>query len=222
MKNNTDPLLLEIQEEINRERMIKFANKYGVAVVVAAILLFVGVGLYQFWNQYQSRQAQATGDQIYSILRDGSQDEFTLTKLDATSKSNGYFEISLLNKAQFQIKSGDNAGAVASFDAVAKNSKAEKSMRDLAALNAATLLFNTNSKAEGLEKRLVDLTAADNTFKYSAMEMLAGYYIQNGEQSKTDTVIANLVKEANVPVTIAKRAKELSPKAAAEAVNEEE
>jgi hypothetical protein len=218
-----DPLLMEIQEELNRENMVKFFSQFGGVLFVLAIILLIAVAGYQYWRQDQIKDAKKAGTEVYNILRsaDKPQDEFSLKKLDETSHSKGYYEISLLNKAQIQIKNNDIPGAIKSFDAVSKNTDADKGLRDLAGLNAANLLLNANPKAEGLEQRLVGLTADDNSFKYNAMELLASFYIQNGNQEKANEVLDKLVKSANVPVTIAKRAKELSPPAA-EPQNEEE
>lgn len=220
MKN--DPLLLEIQEEISRENMVKFVNKYGKLLAVAGILLFVGVAAYQFWLQYHLKESAKTGSVVYKIMSDKPQDEFALKSLDEASHAPGYFEIALMNKAQIQIKNNDFPGAIASFDAVAKSSHADKALKDLAALNAANLLLNTNPKADGLEKRLSDLTDQDNSFKYNAMELLASYYLQNGSDKKAQEVLEKLTKEANVPVSISKRARELMPHTATQAENEED
>jgi hypothetical protein len=210
MKN--DPLFLEIKEEIDREKMVKFFSKYGQSLVVAGIVLIIAIGIYNVWKQNQVKQSKLAGNEVYAVMKnmDKPLDEFSIKKLDETSKKKNYFEVSLLNKAAAQTKAENFTGAVETYDVIVKNTSADKGLRDLAALNAANLLLETNPKATGLEKRLMDITADDNAFKYNARELLASFYAQNGEQEKADKILQALSSDANVPVTIAKRAKQLS------------
>ena len=85
MKN--DPLLMEIQDEISRENMVRFANQYSKWIITAAILFFVGIAAFQFWQQYSVAEATKTGDQVYSVLAntDKHPDEFSLKALDSAS-----------------------------------------------------------------------------------------------------------------------------------------
>lgn len=208
MKKN-DPLLMEIQDEINRENMVRFINKYGKALAIAGVILFLAVAAYQFWNQYRREQASKTGSEVYSVLRDlDKADEFATKKLEETSKTSGYYEISMLNKAHLQMRDNDFNGAVATYDAVSKNGS-DKALKDLGAINAANLLLSTNPQAEGLEKRLIDISTDNSSFKYSGRELLAAYYLQNNNHPKAAEILEKLSKDPAVPVTISKRAREL-------------
>ena len=208
MKN--DPLLLEIQDEISRENMVRFVNKYGKLLVIVGIVIFISIAAYQFWDQYRREEAKKTGSEISAIQQDMDKpfDEFTLKKLDQTAKTSGYYEISMLNKAHLQIKNNDIPGAITSFDAAAKNGS-DKALRDLAAINAANLLLNTNPHAEGLETRLTSITGEDASFKYSARELLAAFYLANNNAAKATEILQALSKDPAVPVSISKRSREL-------------
>ncbi len=215
MKN--DPLLLEIQDEISRENMVRFVNKYGKLLVAAGITLFIAIAVFQFWQQHHRQEASKAGSAIYAVMTNANkQDEFSLKKLDATAQSSGYYEISLLNKAQLQVNKNDFTAAITSYDAVAKNGS-DKALRDLASINAANIFLNTNPHADGLEKRLTALTGDDNSFKYSARELLAAFYLANNNKPKAAEILAQLSKDPSVPVSISKRARELSIELSAEA-----
>ena len=56
MAEPTDMLAREIDEELRRERLLKFWDQYGTYILAMALAVVVGVGGYKF---YESRRAQA-------------------------------------------------------------------------------------------------------------------------------------------------------------------
>ncbi len=61
MANTEDTLMREVQEELRRERMEQLWKQYGTYFLVAAIVLVIGVGAYQFNHSRQVAAARAAG-----------------------------------------------------------------------------------------------------------------------------------------------------------------
>jgi hypothetical protein len=79
--------------------------------------------------------------------------------------------------ARFRIASekadtGDNAGAVADYDAIAARNDVPADVRNMARIRAALVLVDTASVAD-LTKRIGDLAGTGNPWRFNAREILA-------------------------------------------------
>ena len=73
-------------------------------------------------------------------------------------------------KASLLAKSGDTAGAVAAYDALA-NAQSNVRLRELALLQAATLLVDTGTLAD-VEARIATIATDDNPMRRVARELI--------------------------------------------------
>lgn len=203
--HGVDTLLLEIREEIKRDEMIKLIKKHSGLAIALTILLVVGVAAFQIYKHYDDKATQQAGAQLLAALE---ADEPNFSAFEKAAKNRHYSDLATISKANSLLKNGDTQKALKTYEQVAKNGK-EKIFRDLATLNVANLLLNQDAKNEKIEQKLKSLIDSKSHFSYSAKDLLAVYYVQNENYDAARKLLKELAKDANAPVTISHRAKQM-------------
>src|SRR5690606_20579234 len=113
----------EVDEDFRREQLREVWNRYGVYLIVVAVLIIVGTAGYRGWEYWQERQAAATGDRYLAALRmtEGDEPAEALGALEAivADGSGAYPALAGLRLAAAKAAAGDLKGAVAGYDEVA-------------------------------------------------------------------------------------------------------
>ena len=165
----------EVDEDLRREQLKRLWDRFGPYVIGVAILIVVATAGYRGWVYWQEKQAQATGDRFLAALQlaNKGENDAAIKALKAI-EANGSGSYPML--AEFRIASemavtGKTKEAIAEYDAIAAKSGVSGEMKALARLRAAALLVDTASLAD-MEKRLNDLAATGNVWRYNARELL--------------------------------------------------
>jgi hypothetical protein len=165
----------EVDEDIRREQLRKLWDRFGPYVLAAAVLIVVATAGYKGWEYWQARQAAATGDRFLAALQlanDGKHDD-ALKAFEAISKdgSGGYPALAHFRVATEKALSNDRSGAIADFDALAKDPGASADIKAMARLRAALLTVDDASFAD-IQSRIGDLATVGNPWRQSAREIL--------------------------------------------------
>ncbi len=157
-------LLREINEDLRLERLRRLGRRYGPAAVAAAVMVAVLVGGWYLWqNRLQERRA-ANADHYASIITDLARDRAGGTGeadrpappsalpiadlVDLAHEAEpGYALLASLSAAAARAGAGDQAGALALYDAVAGDEGVPPHYRALADLQAALLLLDHGAAA---------------------------------------------------------------------------
>ena len=165
----------EVDEEVRRERLKRLWDRYGLFVLIAALLFVAAIGGWRGWEYYQNQRAAAFGSEFEAasaLAEAGKFDEAEKAFAKIAADSNrGYRVLARLREAETTIPR-DRAAAIAQFDAVATDTSVDQRFRDLAAIRAGLLAVDTASLAD-MEKRLTPVTAAGRPFRHTARELLA-------------------------------------------------
>jgi len=130
----------EIQEDLRAERARKLWVRYGGVFAGAALLVLVGVGGWQGWRWYQNRQASAEAGLFLADLRSAEAQGADLKAIAgslagrANTAPEGYRLIERLRAAALMAEAGQTSEALALWDQVAADGKADQLYRDLASL----------------------------------------------------------------------------------------
>lgn len=175
MTDERDSLLREVDEELRREQMQKFWERYNGAILGAAALIVALVGGYKLMESRRMAAAEAAGAEFAHALRlsdDKKADEATKAFQDiATNGTSGYAALSRLHLAGDQVKAGKNAEALATYEAIAKDGSADDLLKSYAQLQAASLRMGEADFTE-IQNRLTPLASDSSAFKVSARELL--------------------------------------------------
>jgi len=199
----------EVDEDLRREQYKRLWDRYGSYVIGLAILIVVATAGYRGWEYWQSRQAQASGDKFVTALRladEGKHDE-AIAALDAliAGGSGGYPALASFRLAGEKAAAGDDAGAVAAYEAIAARRDAPILVGDLARLRAAMILADDASVAD-LDARIGDLAATGNPWRHSARELLGLAAWRVGDLAASRKYFDEIVADQEAPQSVRSRA----------------
>jgi len=208
----SDELIREIDEDLKRERYEKLWSQYGnylIAMAVVIVLLTAGV---VGWREYQSSQRIAQSGQFASaqaLLEEGKfRDAGDAFGALANTASAGYQALAQLRQAAALARDGDRAGAIAVYDGLSANARADDTMRDLAGLMAALQHLELKNGDDALQ-RLKTLTAPDRPFRFSALELRGLVHLSQGNTAEAKKDFTTLSDDSAAPAGVRARAAEL-------------
>ncbi|HWV53025.1 tetratricopeptide repeat protein [Pseudorhodoplanes sp.] len=165
----------EVDEEVRRERLRKLWDRYGLFVLILAVLFVVAVAGWRGWEYYQNQRAAEFGSQFEAAAALAEGGKFAEAEKDfariAADGNRGYRVLARLREAEAAIPR-DRAAAAKQFEAIAADTTLDERFRDLAAVRAGLLLVDTASLSD-MEKRLELVAATGRPYRHSARELLA-------------------------------------------------
>ncbi len=196
----------EVDEEVRREQFKKLWDRYGIVVIVAAVLIVAGVGGwrgYQWWQGTRAAEAGAAYDAAAELDDQGKAAEaeaaFAKVAGDGTA---GYRVLARLRAAAAER---DPKAAIAAYDAIAKDSSVGKTFQELAAIRASLLLVDTAPLAE-LTQRLEPLTSPTGAFRHTARELLALAAVRASDTAAAKRWFDAISSDAETPQSVRARA----------------
>jgi hypothetical protein len=211
-RNQEDLLFREVEEELRRDRYTQLWKKYGTLIVVAAVVIVAAAAGIVVWRDHQREVREQEGDRYVAaaqLAQDGKTDE-AIAAFDALAEdaSVGYRTLSRLRKAALLVDKGDVESAVAVYDALAADTGAPRPFRDLAEVLAAMASVDTGDPAK-LTERLKPLTAEDNPWRYSALEVTALLAERTGDRKTARDIYTRLADDAEAPGGVRVRARQM-------------
>ncbi|CAN7215644.1 tetratricopeptide repeat protein [Devosia sp. LjRoot3] len=169
-----DNIFREVDEELRSDRMRALWRRIAPFVIGAAVAIVAVVAVNEGWSWYTSSQSARSSEELYAALASADKDDLAAAQAEldalAANGSGGYPVLAEFAKASLLAKSGDTAGAVAAYDALA-NAQSNVRLRELALLQAATLLVDTGTLAD-VEARVATIATDDNPMRRVARELI--------------------------------------------------
>jgi hypothetical protein len=208
----------EVDEEVRRERLKQFWDRYGLYIIVLAVLLVAGVASWRGWQWYEAKQAAEAGAAFEQAVALSEADkhkeaEAAYAKIAAQAPA-GYRLLARLREAA-ELGQTDAKAAVAQYDKLAADGSLTQTIRDLAGVRAAILLVDT-VPLDDMKRRLEPLVAAERPFRHTAREMLAMAAWRNGDAAVTRQYVDMITGDAETPQGIRQRIDVLSALLASE------
>jgi len=217
----------EVDEDLRRENLEKLWRRYGVFAVAAAVVIIIGVAGYVGWQRYAAGQRADRARQFQAALALATKPDVVAATqtlqaiatpppavteasqaLQALAKNDdGYGILAQLHDAALKARTGDAAGAIAVYQKLAADSGVDKPFRDLATILLALQTVDSATPAE-LTQRLQPLTAADNPWHYSALELSAMLARRAGDTEKAKQILTGLAADLDAPQALRARAAE--------------
>jgi hypothetical protein len=202
----------EIQDDLRRDKAAQFWKRYGRYVIALVVFVIAATGSYVGWKEYRQRQQIAFGNRYaaaLSLIQDKKEAE-ALNILGSLAKDagTGYGTLARFRAATVKLHQGDRAGAVAIYDAIAKDSSVDPLYAQLASLYYALDTLETG-KPDELAKRLKPLTAPTSPWRYSARELEALLALRQGDAKKAQGALTKLADDPKTPGGIRARAAEM-------------
>lgn len=168
-------LFSEVDDELRKEQLKKFWDKYSVYIVALAVLIVVGVAGwrgYEYLATQEAYKASAAFEAAAALSDENKHAEaeaaFAALAADAPA---GYRALARLRAAAEAAKR-DAAAGVKLYDAIAADSGVGLNERNLATVRAAALLVD-NDSYDDMVKRLDAAAQAGGIYRHTARELLA-------------------------------------------------
>ena len=204
----------EVEEDLRRDRYERLAKKYGGYVIAALVAIVAATAGYVLWkNWHQARQQSATLQLAEAIDSAGPAGTAAagLPALDKVAKEApaGPAGLARLYEAGAKARTGDDAGAVALYDALAADGSLPAVYRDLAALLSVQRQVAAGDP-KALSERLAKLSAEANPWRFSARELDGLLASRSGDKARAKTLFQQLADDKDAPAGLRARAAELA------------
>jgi hypothetical protein len=202
----------EVDEELRRDNVAKLWARYGKYVIALAVLVVLGTGGVVQWQKYQLHQREDEEARYAAALTLAQQgkdkdaaDAFALIGREA---GGGQATLARLEAAALQERSGDVDGAIAAYDGIASDAAIDPLYRDVARLVWAQLSLK-NGDPQPIIAKLAPLTAADNPWHPSALELTALAQLKAGNKAEARAIYERLAADLGSPQSLRTRAGEM-------------
>ena len=201
----------EVDEELRKDNFLALWKRYGKYVTAFAVALVVGTGAYVAYQRYtESHRLQRAQEFMAAAEQIGQGDNSAAIGAFATvaQSTDGYGILARFRMANLKNRAGDDAGAVAIYDAIAGDSGIPATFRDLAVILAAT---HTLDKADpaALTAKLQPLTADSSPWRFTALELTGLLAHRANDDAKAKTIFAKLADDREAPQAVRARAAEI-------------
>lgn len=212
MSDDNSSFLREVRKEVQRERLMRMADRYGIPAAVAVAVLILGVLVYYLYVNSVREGVERAGNAFIVAERLLQADKTEEAKKDfarlAEESSGPYVPLAKLRLASIALKEGDREGAKAYFQEVASNPDVDDALRSHAALQSVAveideLDWNT------AKNRLSDLMDDTSPYRFSAREMLALVAFRENRFADARQILTALIAEQDAPQGIKQRAQVL-------------
>lgn len=202
----------EIEEELRRDNLLKLWQRYAKYIIAAVVIVLVIAGLVVAWRQYQASQRQAQAARYSAALalaQTGKDAEASKLFDDLAQQSGGYGLLSAFEHAELLAKSGDHKGAAAAYDRIAADSAIGPQFRDVAELLSVMQSFPA-ADAKTVIERLRPLTANDNPWRATALDLTAAASLKSGDREAARKIYQQLSDDLTAPQSLRARAAEMA------------
>ncbi|MFA5951250.1 MAG: tetratricopeptide repeat protein [Hyphomicrobium sp.] len=212
MVDNNDSLFREVDEELRREQYAKLWDRYGIYVLSGAALIVAVVGGYKYWEVQKLASAQAAGTSFEAAIDLASSgktdDSVKALATIAASGPKGYAALAELSLAAADLKAGKRGEALAAFEKLARDSRADRFLSGFAALQAAAIRLGEADFTE-IQNRLKPLMGDDNPWHYLAKEYVGTAAVKAGKLAEARATLSPLLSDPLLPQSAAERIRRL-------------
>lgn len=204
----------EIDEELRQERFEKLWRSYGKYVLAISVALVLGVLGWKLWDHYRTAQLQAKSMQFTTaerLIGQGKTTDAAALFANLAEKSgSGYQILSRFHQAALRAQSGETAGAVSLYDALASNESLDPALREAAVIFAVMLkLDDPKADAKGLRARLDPLMAQGRPWRHSARELAGLLALRQGNRTDARAQFQALADDVQAPQAMRARAAQI-------------
>jgi len=192
----------EVEEDLRRERMRSLWDRFGIYLVVVAVLIVGGTAGYRGYVYFKTNAEKSAGDEFLSALDsaaagDSASAAEALNKFAETAPGD-YPLLARFRAASELALAGETDAAVAAFDALAADSSLKQRERDLARVRGGYLLLDTGDTA-GIEDRLAGVATEVGAWRNSAREILGVAAYQDGDYEAAEKWFSEIEMDQAAP-----------------------
>jgi hypothetical protein len=205
----TEPnLFQEIQADLDRQKWQQRWQRHGVLVISCALAIVVGTAAMSAWHARTSDRQQRVTAGLISVINQAGDDKIKAQALeDFAHKNHATVQavFAELQAAAMAAKDGQTDEAVALYDEVAHDPKADDTFRQFGELMSVKVQMDHGDPAK-LAERLTPLIADNAPWRFTALEYQGYLFLRAGNPTKARQIFLNLSRDATAPQTLSARA----------------
>ncbi|WP_426255868.1 tetratricopeptide repeat protein [Sphingomonas sp. DC2300-3] len=210
---NNDAFLREVDDELRRDQLLTFWERYGRWTIVGIVAALAAFGGFLYWQHRQTEAAGVQGEQLqaaYDQLGNGQPDAAAkaLAPIAQTGRP-GYRALAQMTDADILLSKKQDKAAAAKFAAIAADSSVAQPFRDLALIRQTVAEYDT-LKPQVVIERLRPIAVPANAYFGSAGELVAMAYLDSGRRDLAGQMFSQLGSTESVPETIRQRAVQMA------------
>jgi hypothetical protein len=192
---------------VRREQLLKLWRRHSKHVIAAVLLVLAVVAAVLGWRAWQEqRRIERANAYLAAAALPPAE---AVGAYDAMAGEDGYGVLARLREAALLAELGRKAEALAAFEAVSLDRDVPQVYRDLAVILHAQHALGQADSGE-LIRRLEPLTAADNPWRFPAMELTALAELHAGNTARARTLFLTLADDPAAPAGLRGRASEIA------------
>jgi hypothetical protein len=197
----------EVDEEVRREQLLKLWRRYSKHVIAAVLIVVAVVAAILLSRQWQE---QRRIDRANAYLAAAALPPAEAAEAyEGMAGDDGYGVLARLREASLLAELGRKAEAVAAFEAIAADSGVPQVYRNLASILHAQHALGQADSGD-IVRRLEPLTAADNPWRFQAMELTALAELHAGNSARARALFLTLADDPAAPAGLRGRAAEIA------------
>lgn len=197
----------EVDEEVRREQLLKLWRRHSKHIIAAAVLVAALVAAVLLWRQWQEQQRIERANAYLAAAALPPAE--AVEAYEKLAGDGGYGVLARLREATLLDELGRTAESLAAFEAVAGDTGIPRVYRDLATVLYAQHALGHADSGE-VVRRLEPLTAADNPWRFQAMELTGLAELHAGNAGRARALFLTLSDDPAAPAGLRGRAAEIA------------
>lgn len=207
----------EVREDLRAERAQQLLRRYGVLLVIAAVLIVVGAAGWQGWQWRKREQANDIAATFLDGMRKSAPQPAgaaatpsvneALGEFDkiAATGPEGYRTLARLRAAALKASGGDLPGALTVWDQISADTQADPLLRDVANLMWVQHQVDRGEPA-AIEGRLAPMIGEGNPWRPLALEQQALLSLRTGQDGRARDIFKRIAADPAAPEGVRARA----------------
>lgn len=210
MAEKFDEFLVEVENDIRKEKMLQLWKQYGKQVVAGVVGIIILISGYNFWSYYEQNKRTQMAEKLIAaqdfIGQGETEKAQTILSSMATGSPAVYQQLALFQKAGLLSQKPEEMREI--YQQLAANTKIDPLWRDLATLlKVMVSIDQPNAKIDDLLMELSTLTTNQNPWRYLANEIKGVLLHRKGDNTQAAELFAKLVQDNQTPSGISMRAR---------------
>jgi hypothetical protein len=202
----------EVDEELRHDKWLQFWKQYQNYIIGLAALIVIATAAVTYWRHYDQQQREAEGLH-YVLALDDARSGKLAEAADALSALAGGAHagraiVARFEAAALRARAGDQASAVATYDAIAKDGAVDQIYRDLATVLWGLHAVDTIDPPVVVD-RLAPVTTLDNPWHATALEVTAVVHLKTGDRAAAKADYQKIADDLTAPRGLRARAAQM-------------
>lgn len=209
MSREDESFFREVEEDYQREQILKLLQRYGSYIIGAAFVIVAVVAGYTIEKRKSAAEAARGGDaftKAISLLDTGKQEEAQKALSDIVDNGPPVYKVlARLSLAADALAKKQPENALTLYRGVADDAAAPSDLRDFARLQIAALKVDTESY-DKLSAELERYRSGTSPWRYSAKELLGLAAYKEGKTAEAEKLFAEIQSDGGAPQGMRQRA----------------